>query len=308
MRRLPPLNALRVFEAAARRASFTAAADALCVTHSAVSHQIAQLERWFGCELFVRLPGGIRLSAAGQALQAIAGEAFARLEAGCAGIAAEAGVAEIVLGAPASFLANWLIPRLAGFERTHPEIRLSLQTCSSEEDLRKGKVDALIASFTEAPRQMRLTPLFAERTGPVCAPALLPGISDVRGLLGLPLLHTESKPAAWAQWAESQLVASSDFASGRRFEHLSLMIEAAAAGMGVAIAPELLVEREIALGRLVAPFGFAPSGASFSLCLPVGGIGAALAALREWLVEEGERAAIPVSERSKAGVSAADNP
>ena len=78
--------------------------------------------------------------------------------------------------------------------------------------------------------------------------------------------------------------------------------------MGVAIAPEILTEREIALGRLVAPFGFVPSGANFSLCLPAGGIGAPLAALREWLAAEGEVAAIPVSVRAKAGVRAADNP
>ena len=87
MRRLPPLNALRVFEATARRASFTAAAQALCVTHSAVSHQIALLERWFGCELFIRRPDGIRLSAAGQTLQGAVTDAFAKIEGACAEIA-----------------------------------------------------------------------------------------------------------------------------------------------------------------------------------------------------------------------------
>jgi DNA-binding transcriptional LysR family regulator len=291
MRRLPPLNALRVFEAAARRASFTAAADALCVTHSAVSHQIALLERWFGRELFVRHPGGIRLSAAGQALQAIAGEAFAKLEAGCAGIAAETEVAEIVLGAPASFLANWLIPRLAGFEMAHPEIRLRLQTCSSEEDLRKGKVDALIASFAAAPRQMRLTALFDEQIGPVCAADQPISLRTAGDLAGFALLHTASRLQAWPDWAKTQGLDETRFTAGRRFEHLALMLEAAAAGMGVAIAPAVLVERELAQGRLVAPLGFVPSGARFSFCVPAAASGGGLPVLREWLEREARRSA-----------------
>lgn len=288
MRRLPPLNALRVFEATARRASFTAAAQALCVTHSAVSHQIALLERWFGCELFIRRPDGIRLSAAGQTLQGAVTDAFAKIEGACAEIANREPHTELVLGAPASVLANWLIPRLARFELAHPEIRLRLQTCSEVDELLKGRVDALIASFTEAPRQTALTALFAERTGPVCAPQSLAQGLTLSGLSAQPLLHTESNPSAWEDWAGIQGLESRSFAAGRRFEHLSLMIEAAAAGIGIAIAPELLVEREIALGRLVAPFGFSASGAMFSLCLPAGSPGEALAALREWLRAESE--------------------
>lgn len=285
MRRLPPLNALRVFEAAARRASFSATAEALCVTHSAVSHQIALLEQWLGCELFVRYSSGIRLSAAGQALLQVVGEALATLEAGCATIAAEAQGVELVLGAPGSFLANWLIPRLARFEIAHPDIRLRLQTCSGEEDLLRGKIDALIASCRTAPRGIAMTALFDEQIGPVCAPG--GSLSKVGDLAGQTLLHTASRLQAWPEWAQAQGLDAAGFTRGRQFDHLALMLEAAAAGIGLAIAPALLVERELAQGRLVAPLGFASSGASFSLCLPSSRRAEKpLMLLRDWLQKE----------------------
>lgn len=285
MRRLPPLNAVRMFEAVARGLSFSAAAEELCVTHSAVSHQMRQLEEWFGQPLFVRHAGGVRLTAAGTSLQQVSSQALTLLETRCAEIARRRAVSEIVLGAPGSFLANWLIPRLESFEAAHPDIRLRLQTSAELAELASGRVDALIVSGRAPwPRGVAASTLVEEAIGPVCAPGWANLPASPQALVGQPLLHTASRAEAWAEWAQAQGLDPALFASGRQFDHLPLMLEAAANGLGVAIAPALLVEREIAQGRLVAPLGFQPCGQAFTLCLAsTRSHEAPLLALREWL-------------------------
>ena len=154
MRHLPPLNALRVFDAAARRLNFSAAAEELCVTHSAISHQIRQLEDWLGQPLFVRHSSGVHLTSAGLSLQQANGRALSLLEEACAKLAQTTQTSEIILGAPGSFLANWLIPRLERFENTHPQIRLRLQTSAELTELATRRVDVLIISAKSWPRQV----------------------------------------------------------------------------------------------------------------------------------------------------------
>lgn len=285
MRCLPPLNALRTFEACARCLSLTAAARELCVTHSAVSHQIRQLESWFGQPLFVRHAGGIHLTRSGEILQRSAGQALAQLEQTCQQLRQAPSVDELVLGAPASFLANWLIPRLEQFEQAAPGITLRLQTRSQAEALLQGSVDLLIVSSNvPLPSGLQVTPLLAERTGPVCAPSWQPRPDGVAELLALPRLHTRSHPQAWRDWAHAQGQASDALSAGRHFDTLSLMLEAAAAGLGVAIAPDLLVEPEISRGRLLAPLGFTATGHSFaSAVLASRAAEPALAQLLDWL-------------------------
>lgn len=292
MRSLPPLNALRVFDAAARRLNFSAAAEELCVTHSAVSHQIRQLEDWIGQSLFVRARNGVRLTPAGQALQQAAGNALDTLETACEQLRRAPQASELVVGAPGSFLANWLIPRLERFEREQPAIRLRLQTSAEIGELTGRRVDALIVSGSHWPRGIRATPLVDDRVGPVCAPGWPRIPRQPADLLGQTLLHTRSQPRAWPDWARSAGLASADFGRGRQFDHLPLMLEAAAAGLGVAIAPALLVERDIAAGRLVAPLGFARSGAAFTFCtLDARREEPALIALADWLTREARQPA-----------------
>lgn len=289
MRRLPSLNALRFFDAAARSQNFSAAATELCVTHSAVSHQIRQLEDWLGCALFVRHAGGVRLTAAGERLQTTAAQALDQLERCCADLAGAAGASELVLGAPGSFLANWLIPRLASFEAEHPEIRLHLHTCGELEALEKQRVDALIVSGRDWPRTVATTELFEDKVGPVCIPSLATGLRQPADLAGFPLLHTTSCPEAWPAWGEAQGLDGTLFAAGRQFDHLPLMLEAAAAGLGIAVAPALLVAREIESRRLAAPFGFLACGASFACCiLKARAEQPELRSLCEWLTKQAE--------------------
>lgn len=287
MRRLPPLNTLRMFEAAARHLSFSAAAAELCVTHGAVSHQIRQLEDWLGHTVFQRHAGGVRLTAAGSRLQTVAEQALTQLEACCTAIAQDGVRREIVLGAPGSFLANWLIPHLERFESVHPDIRLHLQTSGELAELATRRLDALIVSGTAPwPRTVSSTVLQEELIGPVCAPHWSPLPDTPLALQGQALLHTASRPTAWQEWAAALHLAPDGFAQGRRFDHLPLMLEAATAGLGIGIAPALLVEREIARGQLCAPLGFCPGTHTFSLCVASSRAGEpALLALREGLLE-----------------------
>lgn len=295
MRRLPPLNAIRTFEAAAHSLSFSAAAEALCVTHSAVSHQMRQLEDWLGCTLFVRHASGVRLTEAGQSLLQAAGQALALLETRCDALRARPDVDELVLGAPGSFLSNWLIPRLERFEAQHPELRIRLQTCADPEDLHKQHIDALIATGrTPWPRQMAVTPLFDETIGPVCAPGTLPPGAKPDLLADMTLLHTRSRLKAWPEWAETQGIDPAAFGAGRQFDHLTLLLEAAAAGLGMGIAPALLVERELAQGRLEAPFGFTACGAVFAFYVTAKRAHEpGLALLRAWLLREAADSPMP---------------
>ncbi len=286
MRRLPPLNALRAFDAAARQLGFSSAAQELHVTHSAVSHQIRQLEQWLGKALFVRHSSGVRLTAAGQNLKLATDHIFELLEARCAEISEQAPITEIVLGASGSFLLNWLIPRLDRFEAKHPDVRVRLQTSTTMDDLQRHVVDCLIVSDRRWPADVEAVSLFEETVGPVCAPDWPHRIAVPEDLPGQPLLHTTSRPHAWDDWASRNEIEPALFAGGRRFDHLSLLLEAAAAGLGVAIAPALLVERELSQGRLIAPLGFGPSGAVFAFCTMSGRSDKALGSLREWLKKE----------------------
>jgi DNA-binding transcriptional LysR family regulator len=274
MRRLPSLNALRFFDSAARQASFTLAAKELCVTHSAVSQQIRQLEEWLGCALFERRAGRVHLTAAGLDLQRAAHDAFDLLERRCDELRRGTQPAELAVGAPASFLSNWLIPRLEQFEALHPDIRIRLQTAADAALLNTQRVDALILAGRAWPQEWGVTPLFAAH------------IRDAADVLDMPLLHTSSRPDAWKDWAARQGIALTPRQAGREFDHLGHMLEAAAAGLGVAIAPAVLVEAELHRGRLAAPLGFIESGAAFSLCLRKDAVRADAAheRLRDWLL------------------------
>ena len=169
------------------------------------------------------------------------------------------------MGAPASFL-QLAHPRLERFEAAHPDIRIRLQTAADAALLNTRRVDALILAGRDWPREWAVTPLLAEATGPVCAPAWAARLTRPADVLDAPLLHTSSRPEAWQDWAGRVGLKLAPRQPGREFDHLGHMLEAAAAGLGVAIAPAVLIEAELHRGRLAAPLGFVDSGAAFSLC------------------------------------------
>ncbi|MDQ9011297.1 LysR substrate-binding domain-containing protein [Acinetobacter gerneri] len=270
MRNLPPLNALKMFEAVARNSSFSLAAEELCITHSAVSHQIKLLESWMGVKLLQRHSHGATLTPAGQILFTTCVQLFNSLE-NCVNDIQQKPINHgITLGAPSSFMANWLISRIENFEEKYPEIQIKLMTSNDFKLLENEQIDLQILSLN---RQVQLKSdlvkihLFKDKIGPVLSQEKAHNITQPSDLLTQTLLHTESNKNAWSFWATQHQVKLNEAKNQRYFDHLNLMLEASANGLGIAIAPEILVEKQILNGQLVAPFGFTDSDAEFTLCL-----------------------------------------
>ena len=237
MRNLPSMNALRFFDSASRHLNLSLAAQALGVSHSAVSQQIRQLESWLGCKLFERHSEGVRLTTAGQDLQRACLPAFDMLEQRLAELRGRPASPHVVVGAPASLLSNWIIPRLEHFERDHPGVQVRLQTATDIALLERRVVDVLIVADTHQSPAIEALPLFLEAIGPVCTPALARRIREPANVLQAPLLHTASRPAAWDHWAQACGVTLDPLQPGRRFDQLGHMLEAAAAGLGIGELP-----------------------------------------------------------------------
>ncbi|MEO6104196.1 MAG: LysR family transcriptional regulator [Pseudoxanthomonas sp.] len=271
-RRLPSLNALHAFESAARFGSVTRAAAELNVTHGAVSRQIKVLEADLGRPLFVRQGRGLTLTTAGQRLRDAAGTAFVQLEDAWSELRREEPGKALVLGCPGSVLARWVIPRLPRLQRELPGMNLHLVVHEGDFDPRLPGLDAALMlgepPFAEA---WEVHELAVERIGPVVSPRYA-GFEALRGqpaaaLLEEALLHTSSRPQAWPTWARHVgLETSPGLSFGAGFEHLYYLLEAAVAGLGVAIAPQPLVNEDIASGRLVAPWGFVEAPGRWILC------------------------------------------
>lgn len=285
---LPPLNALRAFEAVARLESVSRAADALHVTHGAVSRQVRQLEEALGTPLFVREGRGLALTPAGRRLYAAAADALDPLRAAWSELRRGPATAPLVLGCPGSILARWMIPRLDRLARECPDLPLHLSANESrDEGLLAGLDAALLIATPPWPADWQVHTLAPERIGAVLSPRW-PGASEVTGappqtLAAHALLHTASRPQAWQEWGTRVGVDPATLRMGTRFDRLFYLLEAAAAGLGVAIAPEPLVAEDLASGRLVAPWGFVQTDAQWVLCAPRRNANPRIARLAEWL-------------------------
>ena len=286
-RPLPSLNALRAFEAAARLGSVSQAAGELHVTHGAVSRHIRALEDALGRPLFVRDGRGLALTSDGQRLRDSAGEAFGVLQAGWTALQRGPRAAALVLGCPGSLWARWVIPRLERLAADLPDLTLHLSAQEGSIDLAAAGLDAaLLLGEAPWPAGWQVWPLAPERIGPVLSPrharfdVLRNG--PPRTLLDEPLLHTASRPQAWPRWLASQQLADAPHL-GTGFDHLTYLLEAAVAGLGVAIAPRELVQADLDSGRLVAPWGFADTGGTWALCAARGNPDARIPLLADWL-------------------------
>lgn len=277
----PSLNALRAFDAAARERSISRAAECLHVTHGAVSRQIRQLEEQLGVALFQRAGRGIELTAAGRQLYRTTRDAFAQLEHACDQLQREAAGAPLVLSCSGSFLARWFIPRLNQLKQDCPELELHLTASEEEQPLRPGVDAALRFATPPWPKGQQVIELAPERIGPVMHPKLKPDAST--SLLQLPLLQTLSRPQAWPNWCQQHSLDHHQLQIHQSFEHLNYMLEAALVGLGVAIAPEYLVEEDLRTGRLIAPWGFIETDARLSLWLPGEEISPRVEQLAGWL-------------------------
>ncbi|SEL28744.1 DNA-binding transcriptional regulator, LysR family [Atopomonas hussainii] len=288
---LPPLNALRAFEAAARLESITGAAAELHVTHGAVSRQIKQLEDALGLALFSKDGRGVKLTNAGMRLRDASGEAFTRLRDVCAELTQARRDAPFVLACPGSLLARWFIPRLDRLQRELPDLHLQLSASEGELNPRREGVTATLCFAAPPwPADMQVYPLHSEWIGPVfsprCAQAARLQTADLSALLAQPLLHTTSRRQAWGDWAAAQGLKAEQLQLGQGFEHLYYLLEAAAAGLGVAIAPQLLVAEDVRAGRLLAPWGFVQTQAQLALWVPKSNADNRAQRLAQWLKSE----------------------
>lgn len=290
-RKLPSLNALHAFEAAARLESVTRAANELHVTHGAVSRQIKALEGELGKALFTREGRGLALTPAGVRLRDATGAAFQQLQESWSDLRRDSARSALVLGCPGSVLARWVIPRLPRLSRELPELKLHLVVHEGDFDARLGGLDAALM-LAEPPfdEGWQVHELAAERIGPVVSPRYA-GFGSLQGqapsaLLGEALLHTSSRPQAWPAWASANALQADGLTLGAGFEHLYYLLEAAVAGLGVAIAPQPLVSEDIASGRLAAPWGFVEAPGRWALCVRHNEADARITLLAEWLRRE----------------------
>lgn len=292
-RRLPPLNALRAFEAAARLGRMTAAAEELSVTPGAISRQVRQLEQALGVPLFEGAKNKPQLTAAGASLRPALSAALDQMEAAVREVrSGEAGTLDV--SCFSTFTVKWLIPRLYGFNALHPETEIRLSAAEQAADLDRGRYDlAITVAERGAQASPTLLPLFVERLGPVMAPALA-ARADVRkpqDLAGLPLLHTRTRPDAWRTWCESR-GAAFPAQGGPAFEHYYFTLEAAVGGLGVCIAPWHLVMDDLRAGRLVAPLGFEESAYQY-VALRRAGAHARLDSFCDWLQAQAREMPVP---------------
>lgn len=263
-RRLPPLNALRAFEAAARHLNFSRAADELSVTPGAVSQQIQNLEDYVGAPLFRRTPKGLLLTDAAQTALPALREAFDRLAEAASLLTAAVDGRRLTLTAAPSFAAKWLVPRLGRFEAAHPQVDVWLSAGLDLVDLTAGEVDIALRYGAGRYPGMEVRRLIGETVIPVLSPEL-----HAANPLGRPedlanhlLLHDGSPEPDdscpdWTMWLAARGVRDVDGARGPRFNQSSLVIEAAVNGRGVALAKRTLAQDDLDAGRLVAPLQIA---------------------------------------------------
>jgi LysR family transcriptional regulator, glycine cleavage system transcriptional activator len=261
-RRLPPLNALRAFEAAARHLNFSRAADELAVTPGAVSQQIQNLEDYIGSALFKRTPKGLLLTDGAQTALPALREAFDRLAEAAALLTAGYDGRRLTVSVAPSFAAKWLMPRLGRFEEAHPEVDVWISAGMELVDFASGEVDMAVRYGSGRYPGLEVTKLMAETVIPVASPALLAQtpLESEQDLAGHTLLHDGSPDADpscpdWPMWLAARGVRGVDGARGPRYNQSSLVIEAAVNGRGVALAKRTLAQADIDAGRLVSPLG-----------------------------------------------------
>jgi LysR family glycine cleavage system transcriptional activator len=289
--RLPSLNGLRAFEAAARHLSFTNAASELNVTQTAISHQIRRLEEELGIRLFVRQNRALALTPEAREYLPGVRAAFNDLRLATDRLLRKDNDHVLTVSTLASLAAKWLLPRLAAFQEAHPGIDVRITTSTTLIDFKNGDVDAAIRYGRGQWPGLRADWLMADQLFPVCSPALLTGNHPLRcpeDLKDHVLLHTSNANSDdWRLWLTAAgLPTNLSTHPGVTFDLIFMTVQAAIDGIGVAMGRTSYVEADIAKGRLVVPFKITlPADAGFYLVYPEATADSPkLAAFRQWLV------------------------
>jgi len=257
--RLPPLPALRFFEAAGRHQSFKLAAAELNVTPSAISHGIVGLEQSLGVELFVREPRGISLTTAGADYLSYVSEAFSLIAIGTQRLPNHRANRPIALSCAPTLASRWLLPRLAAFRARWPDANVTVDTSHRQVGFPVDGFDFAIRLSRAPVAGTAWTRLFGERLVPVCSPAYVDDLRDAHGNVDLrhaTFIHVNSASEDWQAWLDGVAIDGTaidgiDLNDGLRVDTIQLAFEAASMGLGVALGRRPLVDRDLASGALV---------------------------------------------------------
>jgi LysR family transcriptional regulator, glycine cleavage system transcriptional activator len=289
-RRLPSLNALKAFEAAARHESFTKAANELCVTQGAVSHQVKALEAELGIRLFDRERQKLSITRAGRAYLEVVRDAFDRIALGTERIQHQSRAGTLTVSTSPDFAAKWLVNRLGRFAETHSDIDLRVSASLHHVDFAREDVDLAVRHGDGNWPGLEVVRLCSEQLFPVCSPKLLSGRHRMRlpaDVRKFPLLHLDDRKD-WSAWLASAGVVDAELLHGPILNRASMVIDAAVDGQGVALARTTLAAWDLISGRLVRPFAAAlPLSKSYWIVCPKATtVLPKIITFRQWLLAE----------------------
>lgn len=307
MVRLAPLHLFRAFEAAAKHVSFTAAAEELCVTQSAVSQQVRQLEDHLGVRLFRRLPRRLELTREGLVLAGSVHEALFMLRRACERLSQPT---SLTVSATPSLAARWLVPRLKGYMDRHADVTVSLLASDDAVDFDRQDIDVALRWGRPRRPAVRADPLPPDPVFPVCSPALVGALgvpAGPRDLERFTLLETANS-LPWVDWCEAAGFNGFSFRSRLYFSDVNLMLEAASQSQGVCLTSYLMAEQDLRAGRLTALLDArVTTGERIHVLTPSGAPEKpAVTAFRAWIMAEAERSVsgFPEFDRHAPGGSA----
>lgn len=292
--RLPPLNALRAFEASARQLSFTRAAEELFVTQAAISHQIKSLEEHLGIKLFMRKNRALLLTEEGQSYYLDIKDIFTSLHEATERLLARGAKGAITVSAQASFAIQWLVPRLTAFNALHEDIDVRIKAVDQAENSLTEDVDVAIYYGRGRWPNIHADKLHTEYLIPVCSPLLVqenaangkPPLLTLDDLSEHTLLHDTSR-RDWKRWFKQVGVKGGNVNHGPIFSHSAMVLQAALHGQGVALAYSVLAKPDIDSGRLVCPFNdvLVSKNAYFIVCRENQKDNGKIAAFRQWMLD-----------------------
>ena len=288
--RLPPLNALKAFEAAARHESFTRAAEELCVTQGAVSHQVKALETELAIKLFNRERQRLIITEAGREYLNVVRDALDRIAVGTERLLQRQNVGVLTVSTSPDFAAKWLVHRLGHFAEAHADIDLRVSSTLHHVDFAREEVDLPVRHGDGNWPGLDTVQLSAEQLFAVCSPKLLSGrrrLEKVTDVLKFPLIHLDSR-ADWTKWLQGLGVDDADVSHGPVLNRASMVIDAAINGQGIALARTTLAAWDLINGRLVRPFpdSMPVSKTYWIVCPKATAAFPKIATFREWLLAE----------------------
>jgi LysR family glycine cleavage system transcriptional activator len=304
LRRLPPLNALKAFEAAARHESFTRAAEELFVTQGAVSHQVKALELELGIKLFNRERQRLVITDAGREYLTILRDAFDRIAVGTERLLQRQSSGVLTVSTSPDFAAKWLVSRLGRFAEEHPSIDLRVSATLHHVDFAREDVDLAVRHGDGNWAGFDVTRLSSEALFPVCSPKLLSGrnrLTKPADVLKFPLIHVDDRKD-WARWLEAAGVQGVELAHGPVLNRVSMAIDAAVDGQGIVLARSTLAATDLINGRLLRPFAeeLRLSKTYWIICPKATTTLPKIVTFRDWLLAE---AAIDTEKLKKLGAA-----